>query len=200
VSSQSFRLIHLDRNSSFYRFLLNICELVQTARLPEEKGGHYRFQDFLRDERKMAYLFQYFVYNFLRLERRDLIVRRENIPWKVDSPCGSFGTLLPQMQTDISVISPRGKTIIDTKYYRQTLSNYYGVERIRSDHLYQMTSYLVNASEPNQPVGGILLYPLVDRELKERYSILGMTIRVETLNLDQPWNFLHSDLVGLLEN
>jgi hypothetical protein len=90
VNPRSFRMIQLDRNSSFYRFLLNICELVHSARVPEEEAGRYRFRDFLRDEKKMAFLFQYFVYNFLRLERRDLDVRREIIPWKIDS--SSHGT------------------------------------------------------------------------------------------------------------
>lgn len=196
VNSRSFRMIQLDRNSSFYRFLLNSCELVHSARIPEEGAGRYRFRDFLRDERKMAYLFQYFV--FLRLERRDLNVQRENIPWRMDSLPDGTRSLLPQMQTDISIRASTRKIIIDTKYYRKTLSKHHGSERIRSDHLYQLLSYPANIREPGESVEGILLYRLVDRESKEQYSILGMTVRVETLNLAQPWNSLRDTLSQLV--
>jgi hypothetical protein len=63
----------------------------------------------VRDERKMAFLFQYFVYNFLRLERSDLNVRRENIPWKMDFLPNGNCSLLPQMQTDISITTSARK-------------------------------------------------------------------------------------------
>jgi 5-methylcytosine-specific restriction enzyme subunit McrC len=65
VTSQSFRRVQLTGNNRFYRFLLNICELVHGAWLTSEQGGRYRFRSFLRDEKKMALVFQYFVYNFL---------------------------------------------------------------------------------------------------------------------------------------
>ena len=51
--------------------------------LIDETEGIDRFKNFLEDEREMAYVFQQFVYNFLKIERPDLRVRRENILWKV---------------------------------------------------------------------------------------------------------------------
>jgi 5-methylcytosine-specific restriction enzyme subunit McrC len=198
ASPHNFRTVHLDRNSSFYRFLLNVCELILTVRIPEETGGRLRFRDFIRDKRKMAYVFQYFVYNFLRIERSDLMVQRENITWKVDPLPNGIKSLLPMMQTDISVAKNGRKVIIDTKYYSETLSDHFGGKRIHSDHLYQMLSYLMNAKAPGESIEGLLLYPFVDKTLKERYRILGVDIRVETLNLAQPWNLLHSDLMQLV--
>ena len=198
ASIQSFRTIHLDRNSSFYRFLLNVCEFILIVRTPEETAGHLKFRNFVRDEKKMAYLFQYFVFNFLRIERRDLIVKRENIAWKTEPLPDGVQSLLPMMQTDISVVKNRQKIIIDTKYYQNTLSDHRGAKRIHSDHLYQILSYLTNAQTPGESIEGILLYPFVDKTLKERYRILGINIRVETLNLAQPWNLLHNDLMQLV--
>jgi 5-methylcytosine-specific restriction enzyme subunit McrC len=120
--------------------------------------------------------------------------------WKIDSLSYGTRSLLPQMQTDISIRTLARKIIIDTKYYRKTLSEHYGAERIRSEHLYQLLCYLCNIRELGQAVEGILLYPLVDRELKEQYSILGMTIRVETLNLAQPWDSVREALSQLVTN
>ena len=65
INSHSFRSLNIDRNSSFYRFLLDICRLAQSAQMSEEPIGQYRFRNFFRDEAKMALLFQYFVFNFL---------------------------------------------------------------------------------------------------------------------------------------
>jgi 5-methylcytosine-specific restriction enzyme subunit McrC len=198
VNSLSFTLVHLDRNSGFYRFLLNICELVQSAHLPGESGERYRFRDFLRDERKMAYVFQYFVFNFLRIERPDLNVGRENIYWKTDQLASPALSLLPQMQTDISVSAQGKKTIIDTKYYRKTLNEFYGAERLHSHNLYQIFTYLMNARRDGEEIEGILLYPLVKRSLKQRFSMCGVTVRVETLDLSQPWRMISTQLKGLM--
>jgi 5-methylcytosine-specific restriction enzyme subunit McrC len=198
VNSLCFTLIHLDRNSGFYRFLLNICELVHNAHLPGENGERYRFRDFFRDERKMAYVFQYFVFNFLRIERPDLNVGSENISWKTDEVTPLDLSLLPRMQTDISVSRDGRKTIIDTKYYRKTLNEFYGVERLHSHNLYQIFTYLMNARLDGEEIEGILLYPLVERSLKQRFSMCGVTVRVETLDLNQPWRMISTQLKGLI--
>jgi len=58
VSSQSFRKIQLNRNSGSYRFLLNVCELIHDSWLPDQTTGRHRFRDFVRDEAKMALVFQ----------------------------------------------------------------------------------------------------------------------------------------------
>lgn len=44
----------------------------------DQSEGRYRFRDFFRNEKKMALVFQYFVFNFLRAERKDLRVFRED--------------------------------------------------------------------------------------------------------------------------
>jgi len=74
VTSRSFYRIGVTGNNRFYRFLLNVCELVHGSWLASEEEGRYRFRDFLRDDKRMAYVFQYFIFNFLRIERRDLTV------------------------------------------------------------------------------------------------------------------------------
>ena len=77
--------MQLTGNNRLYRFLLNICELVHGAWLVTEEKGSYRFRSFVRDEKRMALVFQYFVYNSLRVERRDLTIFRENINWNARS-------------------------------------------------------------------------------------------------------------------
>jgi 5-methylcytosine-specific restriction enzyme subunit McrC len=197
LTSQSFRRVQLTGNNRFYRFLLNICELVHGAWLTSEEEGHYRFRSFLRDEKRMALVFQYFVYNFLRIERSDLTVFRENINWKADSNEDAKLSLLPEMRTDISVINADRKLIIDTKYYRETLSEYYGSRKIHSQNLYQLLSYLLNVRQGDEKVEGVLLYPTVDQSLRITYSILGIPVTIQTLDLARPWRAIHEDIMQL---
>jgi 5-methylcytosine-specific restriction enzyme subunit McrC len=194
----SFRTLQFDRNSSFYRFLLNICQLVQSVEIPLEGDGRYRFREFFRDEVKMALLFQNFVYNFLKLERRDLSVFRENISWTLDVGSPGNPALLPNMSTDISVVQDGKRTIIDTKYYREMWSSFYGSQKYRSENLYQMFSYLANARKEDEEIEGILLYPKVSAASKERYSILGHTIRIETIDLGESWDNIDRSIRTLL--
>jgi 5-methylcytosine-specific restriction enzyme subunit McrC len=44
----------------------------------------------------------------------------------------------------------------------------------------------------------ILLYPTVDSELSASYKDKARTISIRTINLDQPWQGIHSDLLGLI--
>ena len=58
ITDSVFKQIRINRNNSFYDFLLNVSELVHHNLLPNQEKGHFKFKDFLRDERQMA--------NFLR--------------------------------------------------------------------------------------------------------------------------------------
>jgi 5-methylcytosine-specific restriction enzyme subunit McrC len=148
----------------------------------------------------MAYVFQYFVFNFLRLERADASVFRENIRWSPDRDSPVALSLLAQMQTDVSVIISDRKVIIETKYYTDTLSYYFESATIHSANLYQLLSYMSNSKHLTPKIEGILLYPKVDRELDERYVILDMPPRVKTIDLNRSWSEIHDDLYGLLNS
>lgn len=198
INSLSFRSLSIDRNSAFYRFVLDICRLVQNAQMPDEQIGRYRFRNFMRDDDKMAMLFQHFVFNFLRRERNDLEVFRERIMWQVDDKCSGNIALLPVMETDISVRCGSNRTIIDTKYYREPLSkNRFGVEKFDSSNLYQLFSYLQNARVDGSPVCGILLYAQVGRAFQERFSIRGSDVTLMTLDLSAPWQEIRDSLMAL---
>ena len=48
------------------------------------------------------------------------------------------------MRTDIHLESANSRTIIDTKYYSETLQLHHGKNSLRSENLYQLVSYLKN--------------------------------------------------------
>src|SRR5690606_15718271 len=60
MSQGLFRRVQLHSNSRFYRFLLNVCELVFGEHLVDAAAGQTKFKDFVRDERAMARVFERF--------------------------------------------------------------------------------------------------------------------------------------------
>lgn len=203
LSRSMFQSVQLHSNNRFYRFLLSICELVSTMSLVDEAKGDFRFRDFVRDDKAMARLFESFVFNFYRLERPDLDIRKERIYWKASSDSDPELRFLPTMETDISVRDkPHTQTlVIDTKFYKDTFQRYYDAEKIHSANLYQLLTYLKNLEYrqgPDAKAGGMLLYPVIQKPARLSYDLTGREIRISTINLAADWPQIRSELLYLL--
>ena len=63
-----------------------------------------------------------------------------------------------------------------------------------------MTSYLMNSpSVSGVEAKGMLIYPRIDRDLREQYDILGRRISVCTVNLDAPWWAIDKEVRALMD-
>jgi hypothetical protein len=90
--------------------------------------------------------------------------------------------------------------IIDAKYYQSTLSHYYDATKVHSGNLYQLMSYLTNAKRRDgEDLSGMLIYPRVDRTLRERYTIQGYPVAVCTVDLNQDWQDVRDELFSIVQ-
>jgi 5-methylcytosine-specific restriction enzyme subunit McrC len=202
LTSQIFRRVQLHRNNYYYAFLLNICELIHDYLLVDEQTGETKFRDFFRDERKMARLFESFVRNFYQQEQKTYKVRALKIRWQAEGLDAETEAYLPEMQTDVCLISDDRKIILDCKYYRETLQrNRKGNPGLHSGHLYQLFAYLKNKEVDAgwQNCEGMLLYPVVDQSLRLKFDIQGHSIQVNTINLNQDWQKIERDMLRMLD-
>ncbi len=204
LSKHAFRKVQLHGNNRAYKFLLRICELVLDMSLVDEEAGEYKFRDFIRNDRQMAHLFENFLFNFYKTHRSDLSIKKERIYWKATSASDPELRFLPTMETDISVRNVKtGKTlIIDAKFYRETFQKYYDRETIHSGNLYQLYAYLKNLEARGGMDGhasGMLLYPVVERSVRQTYQLPGHSIQICTVNLAANWKEIHQELMGLLQ-
>lgn len=200
LNNRIFGQVQLHRNNRFYDFLLKVCELIHRNLLVSEKSGASKFMDFIQDERQMAILFEDFVRNFYKVES-PYNVRREDIMWRLVAMDSPSEALLPKMQTDISLTSENRKIIIDCKFTPEATKTHYEGEKLRSAHLYQIYAYLNNLSE--EKLSGscevMLLYPAVEKAIQGTWTDpKGRKISVRTINLNQPWPGIHSDLLALV--
>jgi 5-methylcytosine-specific restriction enzyme subunit McrC len=105
------------------------------------------------------------------------------------------------METDVVLRSPTKAIIIDTKYYQHTLSGQFDQGKFRFTHLCQLFAYLKNAQAMDavyKEAEGMLLYPTVQQALDESFMVQGHRMRICTVNLAQPWQGIHDDLLGLI--
>lgn len=201
LNLKAFRSVHLHRNNCFYDFTLQICELIYENSLVAEGTGDTIFRDFIQDEGRMRKLFEEFVRNFYRIEQKEFIVGREDICWLAEEVSVGAKAFLPIMRTDISLESKERKIIIDTKFSKDTLQEYFGKKSVKSENLYQLFSYMMNCAckgGVHEHCEGILLYPSVDSTPPLHYRIHGHNVSVLTINLNQDWRGIHRDLLGLL--
>ena len=199
MTRRTFERIQLHRNNRHYRFLLHVCRMLFDTLLPEENTGQNRFHDILRDETRMPRLFEKFVINFARRHFTGAKVYSERIEWHGEWN-EDVAEVLPTMLTDVSIEYTERRIILDCKFYRDALVTRHDRHRLHSAHLYQLSAYLQNKSRiPGwEKVEGILLYPAADHRLDLSFSLLGHSLRIVSIDLDQSWQAIERQLRGIV--
>lgn len=201
LSPGHFRLVQLHRNNAFYGFLLEICEFVVDNLMLDEEHGTARFHDFIRDETRMRVLFERFVFNFFQREQNVFTVSAPQIDWAGADRLGADAASLPFMQTDVVLRSSGYTLIIDTKFTPRAFSSRFNdKERARSEHLYQVFSYVKNfaAAHPEDRVDGMLLYPVIDEPFEATWPLSGHTMSIRSIDLNQPWRVIEAQMKELV--
>ena len=203
LGRRHFGMVRLKRNNYFYDFLLRVCRIIHESVLVDEKTGVARFMDFVRDEGRMAAVFEEFVRNFYRKEQNSFKVGREYIKWAI-AESGAHDAYLPGMETDTSLTAKdhSRKIVVETKYYKNVFQTRLGPqEKFVSANLYQLYAYLKNLESRggvDSNCEGILLYAAVGQDVDFRFSLPGHDLRVKTLNLDQDWRGIHEELLEMV--
>ena len=203
LSASCFRRIALSRNNREYFFLIRLCEFVFWALMPDERGAPTaKFQQVLDDEVRMSAVFEDFIRNFLQLHRDEYRVRSEAPEWLVSDATEHDLALLPRMLTDVTLRHPTHTVIIDAKFYKNPLAQSPYGERVRSQHLYQLITYLQHEQirHRDKGVSGMLIYPAVGQSLRLRYRLLGIPILVATIDLGREWQDIEVELHSLVDD
>lgn len=188
--------MRLDRVSAF---ILHICLMVLEDALIRPGDGPARFRSWGGSPQQMGLLFESFVRNFLHREQHRFKVRKPPIHWRVEANSADV-KLLPRMEGDVLLSDRTQRILIEAKFTPQPVSRGARGSKLRSEHLYQFHTYLAHMTGDNQPpLTGVLLYAQVDGPLRLDYMLAGHRLLVRSLDLAQPWQGIHYDLVALLD-
>ena len=195
--------IRFQRNNSTYRMLISLCQLILEGMLLTTDAGEYKLASFI-DEQRMSRLYEKFILEYYTKEHPELSANASQIPWVTDD---GFTTMLPVMQSDIT-LSPRNRSndvlIIDAKYYTRTTQTNYDKHSLHSNNLYQIFTYVKNRDaefgKVAHKVSGMLLYAATDEAIQpnQRYQLSGNQISVRTLDLNQEFSVIASQLDGIV--
>lgn len=194
VSDIRWDVLNFNRNNASYKMLLNICYLIINGLLLSQQNGTTKFSDFL-DEKHMHSLYEKFILEYYKRHYPCLNPASSKIAWQTDDNIIDF---LPEMRSDITLKYMDKTLIIDAKYYGKSMqTGMYNKRTVHSGNLYQIFTYVKNKDIANNGnVSGMLLYAKTDDEMSPdfTYKLSGNTIKVATLDLNQPFNKISMQL------
>lgn len=194
--------IRFQRNNQTYRMLLSICQLVLEGMLLTTEQGEYKLASFI-DEQRMCRLYEKFILEYYSKKFPTLRVSASQIPWALDD---GIGTMLPTMQSDITLSHGNEVLIIDAKYYSHTTQVQYDVHTLHSGNLYQIFTYVKNRDsefgEKPHKVSGMLLYAKTEETIQpdNEYRMSGNKISVRTLDLNCEFSVIAAQLNSIAKS
>lgn len=189
--------IRFQRNNQTYRMLISLCQFILEGMFLTTEQGEYKMASFI-DEQRMCRLYEKFILEYYNQEYKGkLTASASQIPWVLDD---GIGTMLPIMQSDITLSCGSKVLIIDAKYYTHTTQRQYDTHTLHSNNLYQIFTYVKNKDsefgESPHNVSGMLLYARTDEELQpdNDYMMSGNKISVKTLDLNRDFSEISEQL------
>lgn len=176
--------IQFHRSNHSYQFLIFLCKLMIQGMLMSSEEGNYKLASFI-DDKEMHYLYERFIFEYYRQERKEIKVMSSEIKWALDN---DFDEMLPKMKCDIMLSKGDRLLIIDAKFYATVTQSHHETHKIHSHNLYQIFSYVKNkqAESSKVSVAGLLLYARTDQQIQpeHHYQMSGNLISVTTLDLN----------------
>lgn len=196
----SFRF---QRSNLSYRVLLSVCQLVLEGMLLTTDEGKLKLAKFI-DDQHMSRLYEKFILEYYKAECGYVNASSPQIKWALDD---GFSTMLPVMQSDVTLSQGNDVLIIDAKYYTHATQRSFDTATIHSANLYQIFTYVKNkeaelaASGVPHEVSGMLLYARTDEDVQPdgAYRMSGNLISVRTLDLGLPFGEIRRQLDGIAE-
>lgn len=201
LTSIRWSAICFQRNNQTYRMLISLCQLIIEGMLLTTETGEHKLASFI-DEQRMSRLYEKFILEYYRKEFPTIHVSAAQIPWALDD---GIGTMLPVMQSDITLALGEKVLIIDAKYYTHTTQAQYDTHTLHSSNLYQIFTYVKNRDvefgDTPHEVSGMLLYARTDETIQPDsvYKMSGNKISVRTLDLNQEFSIIAAQMNAIAE-
>ena len=153
----------------------------------------------------MGTLFERFLLRFYARNGREFGWRSSSpqVRWNATPRQGANPSLLPIMNTDITLDRPSRSTIIEAKFYGGgAFTGRHNQPKFRSEPLYQLYAYLDNRSasmtEADGELTGLLLYAdVAGGNITEPWTIGRHQMTIASVDLSAPWNEIHDRLMQL---
>lgn len=206
--------LKFNKNNFIYKLLISLAAMLYSHTMVNEENGRFSFDDFYREE-QMQRVYELFLLNFyaLHLDKNIYRVHAPKIYWRIDESTFEqweelfdIDIKITDRRTDIVIENKKEKIqfIIDAKYYKDALVSSYQDEKnktYRTGHINQIRGYVIDSTFDGAKYGA-LIYPTVyDHKLEKgkMFPIKDAPIIVKTINLNQDWTRIESDLLNFVK-
>lgn len=191
-----WNMLRYDRNSRTYQMMHSLCYFVLQNLLLSTEQGNTKMPQF--SDEHMNLLFQRFVMEYYRRHHPEYKASAKQIKWNFSDNSASVSSILPIMQSDITLTLGERTLIIDTKYYSKNLQEHFGKFTINSPNFYQIHTYVMNEDRGHTGlVDGMLLYAKTSADIQPDGNFNtndGNILMVRTLDLTQEFDCVKSEL------
>lgn len=195
-----WNMLRYDRNTRTYQMLHSLCYFILQNLLLSTDKGTTKLPQF--SDEHMNLLFQRFVLEYYKRHHPECKAIAKQIKWNMSDDVVDSSTMLPIMQSDITMTIGERILIIDTKYYSSTLQENYNKKNINSPNLYQIHTYVMNEDKQHKGnVDGMLLYAMTTANTQPNFKSStndGNIIMVRTLDLSQEFEGIKKDLDSII--
>ena len=199
-SGIKWNLLRYDRNTRTYQMIHSLCYFILQNLLLSTEQGKTKLPQF--SDEHMNLLFQRFVLEYYKKHRPEYKAAAKQIRWNFSESNTGSSSLLPVMQSDITLTLGERTLIIDTKYYSKNLQEHFGKFTIHSPNFYQIHTYVMNEDRGHTgKVDGMLLYAKTTAEIQPDGNFKtndGNILMVRVLDLTQDFENIKADLENLM--
>ena len=192
--------LRYDRNSRTYQMLHSLCYFILNNQLLSTEQGDTKMPQF--SDEHMNLLFQRFVMEYYKRHHPEYKASAKQIKWNVSDNSVSSSSMLPIMQSDITLTLDERTLIIDTKYYSRNLQEHFGKPTLHPSNIYQIHTYVMNEDKAHTGnVDGLLLYAKTATDIQPYGNFKtndGNILMVRTMDLCRDFELIKNDLDKLV--
>ena len=192
--------LRYDRNSRTYQMLHSLCYFILKNQLLSTEQGDTKMPQF--SDEHMNLLFQRFVIEYYKRHHPEYKASAKQIKWNVSDNSVSSSSMLPIMQSDITLTLDERTLIIDTKYYSRNFQEHFGKPTFHSSNIYQIHTYVMNEDKDHTGnVDGLLLYAKTAADIQPYGNFKtndGNILMVRTMDLSRDFEHIKNDLDKLV--
>lgn len=192
--------LRYDRNSRTYQMLHSLCYFILNNQLLSTEQGDTKMPQF--SDEHMNLLFQRFVMEYYKRHHPEYKTSAKQIKWNVSDNSVSSSSMLPIMQSDITLTLDERTLIIDTKYYSRNLQEHFGKPTLHPSNIYQIHTYVMNEDKAHTGnVDGLLLYAKIATDIQPYGNFKtndGNILMVRTMDLSRDFELIKNDLDKLV--
>lgn len=196
-----WNILRFDRNTRTYQLMMIVCQFIFNDMLMTTQEGNYRMKGLSDDS--MCRLYEKFILEYYRRHHPETNARASKLEWNIIKE-GTTTSLLPAMQTDITLSLGERTLIIDAKYYSHSVVINMGKKQLHTANLYQINTYVTNADTNHSGnVDGMLLYAKTQEEVTPKGEMKlhdGNIISFRCLDLNKEFKFIAKQLEDIICN